>query len=84
MKGENVESQKFLQVFNAHFKEFFIVEMNDAKTRFILRRLQEDETMVVLSPALHRMTSILQAGTHDKQFACYINHDFDNNNFKPP
>ena len=86
VKGENesMDRKKFVKEFNVRFKDDLRVEENEKKTRFTLHKLQDNETMVVLSPALHRMTSFRQAGMYAKQSAQYINHDFENNNFKPP
>ena len=55
---------------------------NESGDRFTLNKLHDDNTLVVLSPALHKMTSFRQAGMYKKGIVRYMTHDF-TNSFRP-
>ena len=85
LKEENtsINPETFVKRFRQHFKDYIRLEENETKTRFAMFKLHNDRTLIIMSPAIHKMTSFRQAGLYADHYARHVNHDFDNNNFSP-
>ena len=74
--NEDILMETFISQFNKKLKDFLHISLDNNKTHFILKKLQNDNHLILCSPELHQMLGFRQAGLFTKDETRFFAHGF--------